>query len=186
MSENITYYYIDPAERDHKAETIPFADALDSFIARMVEPEVRWPVRNREERREISDHKRALIYARDDMTCHVCGEGNAHVLDHIIPRSAFRAEDLHIADRSDNLACSHWGCNEKKSNYRRPTRKRLGVVQQCGDCVRGYGRASDPERWEEENESCADYWGVDPDDVLPVYCRSCGYMGRVPGVEWVM
>ena len=78
----------------------------------------RWPIRNREERTEISAQKRAIIHERDGHICRLCGNGGQMLtIDHIIPRSAFPANMLHIVDRSDNLISACWDCNEGKSNY---------------------------------------------------------------------
>lgn len=95
-------------------------------------------------------------------------------MDHIIPRSAFEAEHLRIADRSDNLVSACWDCNQAKSNYERTQRKRMGVVVACWYCLNpGHG---------EHEEAFLPY----PVDVL-VYCGRCGGDSHVPAVEgWVL
>jgi len=141
----------------------------------------RWPVRNREERTPIDSQKRAIIHERDGRICRLCGIGGVRLtVDHIIPRSTFRAEWLHIADRSDNLISACWDCNMGKSNYEHPQRKRMGVVVECWDCANPW---YDPEHYLDE---LADQ---DPRPATPVlvYCGRCGITNGAPAVEgWVL
>lgn len=148
------------------------AYVLADFIERQETPLERWPVRNREERLPIESQKRAIIHERDGNVCRYCGIDTILTVDHIIPRSTFPADQLHIADRSDNLISACWPCNEGKSNYERDQRKRLGVVATCWYC-------QDLSR--------------DEADELPVpvcelvYCGRCGGISRVPEVQgWVL
>jgi len=145
------------------------ADLIDSQET----PFQRWPVRNREERTPIGSQKRAIIHERDGNICKYCGIDSVLLtVDHIIPRSAFPADQLEIADRSDNLISACWPCNEGKSNYERDQRKRLGVVAACWYC---------------QDHSRDEY------DELPMplnalaYCGRCGGISRVPEVAgWIL
>ena len=168
--------YFRDSWKEPKSEGIrAFAAGLDVTIARLQEPQRRWPVRNREERTPIGSQKRAIIHERDGKACRSCGNANCLLtVDHIIPRSAFEIEDLHIADRSDNLVSACWDCNRAKSNYERPQRKRMGVVVRCWYCLNpGHGP---------DEEAFLPY----PVDVM-VYCGACGGDSHVPAVEgWVL
>lgn len=69
-------------------------------------------------RRRISKRKRAEIYARDDWTCHICGdpvnrsakvpESDAPTLDHVIALAAGGAH------HESNLRTAHFYCNSVK------------------------------------------------------------------------
>lgn len=146
----------------------PFAVALSRSLEAWATPYERWPVANREEREPIESQKRAIIHLRDGEICRFCGVDDVLLtVDHIIPRSAFTPDQLHIADRSDNLISACWPCNEAKSNYERPQRKRLGVTTNCLSCRRG----------DEDQE--------EPPGVL-VFCGRCG-VSRAPQIEgWVL
>ena len=148
--------------------------SLGEILALEEEPATRWPVRNREPREPINSQKRAIIHERDGGRCRYCARTDERlVLDHIIPRSAFPANQLHIADRSDNLHSACWGCNEKRSNYEAIHIKRLGVVTKCWHCIH-------PE-YDGDNEMELPY----PVTVL-VFCGRCG-ISTVPSVEgWVL
>lgn len=167
---DITGYYDESRVLDGTIKAI----SLGAILALEEAPAIRWPVRNREPREPISSQKRAIIHERDGGICRYCGRGERRlVLDHIVPRSAFPAHQLHIADRSDNLHSACWDCNEKRSNYEAIHIKRLGVVAKCFYCVH-------PE--------------YDGDDGLElpcqvqvhVFCGRCG-VSTVPTVEgWVL
>lgn len=160
--------WIQPKRDVTQAYAVTLAMAIEEWAT----PYERWPVVNREPRTPISSQKRALIHMRDGDICRMCGIDDVILtVDHIIPRSAFRAEDLPIADRSDNLISACWPCNEAKSNYERSQRKRLGVVTACWYC-----KASE----------------LDDDERLPypvdklVFCGRCG-ISHVPEIEgWVL
>ena len=172
---DILGYFRDSWKEPDRHEYRTYAMALDDVIATLQVPLERWPVRNREERTPIDSQKRAIIHQRDGGACRSCGNANCQLtVDHIIPRSAFEAEDLFIADRSDNLVSACWPCNQAKSNYERTQRKRMGVVVRCWYCVNpGHG---------EHEEAFLPY----PVDVL-VYCGRCGGDSHVPAVEgWVL
>lgn len=145
--------------------------SLGQILERIQTPAYRWPIRNREERTEISSQKRAIIHARDGGLCRYCGDGG-HLLtvDHIIPRSAFPADKLHIADRSDNLISACWDCNEGKSNYENDQRKKMGVTVACWDCT---NHAHDDER---EDRPYAPHLA---------FCGRCG-ITRVPELSWIL
>lgn len=135
---------------------------------------VRWPVRNREERTEISSQKRAIIHERDGGICRYCAKTGMLVVDHIVPRSAFLAGDLEVADRSDNLHSACWGCNEARSNYETGFRKRLGVTAACFYCL--------------HPEHCSEYSDGEP---LPypvnilAFCGRCG-ISNVPSMDCIL
>lgn len=153
-------------------------------LAEILDEEIhlrRWPVRNREERTRIDSHKRAIIHERDGHICRMCGIGGVRLtVDHIVPRSAFRADSLHIADRSDNLISACWDCNMDKSNYEHPQPKRMGVVRECWDCANPW---HDPEYYLD------DLADSDPRPATPVlvYCGRCGITNGAPAVDgWVL
>lgn len=148
--------------------------SLAEILAFEEEPPTRWPVRNREPRTPINSQKRAIIHERDGGICRYCGTPDEQlVLDHIVPRSAFPANQLHIADRSDNLHSACWDCNERRSNYEAVHIKRLGVVVQCWYCV-------NPE-YVDESELEMPY-----PVTVRVFCGRCG-VSSVPSIEgWVL
>lgn len=168
---DILGYYDDSwyVPREPKVRT--FSMALGDLLDRQEVPFERWPVRNREPRTPITSQKRAIIHERDGGICRLCGTGGHRLtVDHIIPRSAFPADQLHIADRSDNLISACWDCNEKKSNYERDQRKRMGVTAACWYCV-----------YPHFEEDRLPY----PVETL-VYCGRCG-ISHVPAVKaWVL
>lgn len=170
MSEtkSITAYYF---ESNLKQETLEPMTLAEIFAEPTPEP-TRWPVRNRQERTEISSQKRAIIHDRDGGRCRYCGEENLMLtVDHIIPRSAYLADQLHIADRSDNLISACLPCNEQKSNYESFTRKIMGVTPACWDCL---NHAHDDEY--REDRPLAKYL---------VFCGRCG-ITYVPELSWVL
>lgn len=135
----------------------------------------RWPVRNREERTEIGSQKRAIIHERDGKMCRYCATTDRLlVVDHIVPRSAFLAEDLRIADRSDNLHSACWGCNESRSNYETSFQKRLGVTAACFYCTH-------PEYLAGDNEPLQLPYPVN----ILAFCGRCG-VSTVPSLDWIL
>jgi hypothetical protein len=75
--------------------------------------------------RDYEDNRMAVlesIYWRDDSSCAYCWrdipftKGN---IDHVIPRSAWSAEWLWLADDSSNLVAACQDCNREKSNFYR-------------------------------------------------------------------
>lgn len=173
---DILGYYDDSwwVERPEETEIKSFAVSVQETLAAMEIPYERWPVRNREPRTPIDSQKRAIIHERDGGRCWMCGTvGHVLTVDHIIPRSAFLPEDLDAADRSDNLISACWDCNQKKSNYERHQRKRLGVVVKCWYCM-------NPHHGEGEDSFL-------PHPVtIQVYCGRCG-ISNVPTVKgWVL
>lgn len=174
---DICGYYKD--SRPPSAHGNTYADALDEAIAMWETPFTRWPVRNRQPRTPIRSQKRAIIHERDGGSCKMCGiAGVMLTVDHIIPRSAFAADDLATADRSDNLVSACWPCNERKSNFESSGSKRLGVVMACWYCLH-------PEHGE------PDEYGYSLEDPVTasvkVFCGRCGVTSAVPAVEgWVL
>lgn len=167
---DITGYYDASRVMSGAIHAVSLGAILDAEEA----PATRWPVRNREPRTPISSQKRAIIHARDGGICRYCGTPDERlVLDHIIPRSAFPAHQLHIADRSDNLHSACWDCNARRSNYESIWTKRLGVVARCFYCLH-------PEHEGDDAEPLP-Y----PVTVL-VFCGGCG-VSSVPTIEgWVL
>lgn len=170
---DITAYYDDSLRpRPGEIRAISLAD----LFAEIETPFERWPVRNREPRVPIESQKRAIIHERDGGICRLCGTGG-HILtvDHIIPRSAFEAHDLGIADRSDNLVSACWDCNQRKSNYESVWTKRLGVVVACWYC-------RNPQYGEQDET----FDGLPYPVTVPVFCGRCG-ISSVPEVaRWVL
>lgn len=170
---NILRYGLEP-HVDHGIRTL--AEVLPEWMEMMSTPRTRWPVLNREERLPISSLKRALIHARDDWSCKYCYEdarGEMFVVDHIVPRSAFPADKLYIADRSDNLQTACYSCNDKRSNYEHWHDKRDGVTQKCWRCE----YPPDPD------------WPGDFDPsgmVLPAWCGTCYAPSYVPSISWIL
>ena len=150
-----------------------FAEILAEAIEEWATPYERWPVRNREPRTPISSQKRAIIHLRDGDACRTCGvDDQMLTIDHIVPRSAFPADQLHIADRSDNLISACWPCNEAKSNYERTQRKRLGVVVACWYCL---------------SASSGEDLPTDRPVNQIVFCGRCYGVSYVPEVQgWVL
>lgn len=166
---DITAYAFD--SRAHHEHT----DSLGSLLGRLEQQPTRWPVHNREERWPIDSQKRAIIHERDGGICRLCGTGG-HVLtvDHIIPRSTYQPDKLHIADRSDNLISACWECNMSKSNYEAPQSKRIGVTACCWECLAGVSIDNDP-GWEIER----------PEMNVIAFCGRCG-ITRVPSLAWIL
>lgn len=158
--------YYDQSWRQSSGSALePFAVALERSLKAWATPFERWPLVNLEPRTQIDSRKRAIIHLRDGDICRFCSTDNELLtVDHIIPRSAFKVADLEVADRSDNLISACWPCNESKSNYERPQRKRLGVVPECSNCT----HHEEP---------------TDGTEVL-VYCGHCG-TSRAPQ-RWVL
>ena len=125
---NITGYFRDSLNPYNGPESVTLADGLDETIEELSSPRTRWPILNNEPREPVSPSKRAIIYQRDGEQCWYCwtGGGGPLQLDHIIPRTAFPAHQLHIADRSDNLVTACTSCNEAKSNYESSNIKQIG------------------------------------------------------------
>ena len=166
---DITGYY-DQSYAETPANSDPLQ--LADMIATLETPLQRWPIRNAAERTEIPSRKRAIIHDRDGHICRYCGTRPGMLtIDHIIPRSAFPADQLHIADRSDNLISACWECNMGKSNYENNQRKKMGVTTMCWDC---------------QNHVHPDEERPDrPGAGIMAYCGQCG-ITMVPGLEWIL
>lgn len=168
--------YMNESEAQHDHIT---ARSLGEILDEPELPRLRWPVRNLEERTPIEPLKRALIHERDGNICRHCGDMHQRgrlVLDHIIPRSAFPPDQLHIADRSDNLISSCWPCNEHKSNYEDDHRKRPGVTAMCWGCQNPELNREDMEPEELE---------LVPELRVIAFCGRCGFT-TVPDLSWIL
>ena len=172
---DITAYAFESIKRQEFGDPQTLEAGMDNLVARLGIPAARWPVRNREERTPIPSQKRAIIHERDGGACRICGTGG-HMLtiDHIIPRSTFTENQLHIADRSDNLISACFGCNEEKSNYEYPQDKRLGVTAACWECQNSI---SIDNEWDDDIER--------PHMTIQAFCGRCG-ITRVPDLAWVL
>lgn len=196
LAHDALWYQSDPEEVGHTTITGYFTEGrktgtsimslgeiLEAGWESMTRSPQRWPIRNREERTPISSQVRALLYGRDGAICHVCGRGGMMTVDHIIPRSAFRPDQLHIADRSDNLVNVCWDCNSEKSNFYTCFTKRLGVTPRCGWCAAGHSYADHPDC----GEDCPTWDELYGDGrTYQVYCGRCGHGATVPSLEWVL
>ena len=164
------------AHEKGESEVEPIGGLVKEAIERIREPEMpaRYPIRNHEPRIEIPKWVRAGIYHRDGQACVYCHTKDAQlVLDHITPRSSFPAHQLHIADRSDNLATACWDCNDAKSNYTAPNHhlRKPGITHTCPDCLINLSLD----------------WSVTIDGplTLPAFCLRHGAVTQVPNEQWI-
>lgn len=142
----------------------------ETLIPQWKQERKRHPVNNHEERLPIESVKRAIIHERDGNRCKYCGiHSKEMVLDHIIPRSSYFADQLTVADRSDNLQSACWTCNENRSNYETSQRQRPGVTYACWEC-----RNPDP------------YPDDYPGGPIPAYCGRHGGITGVPDEGWLL
>lgn len=115
-------------------ESLRITEAVDAAMATIGTVYERMPVLNREARTNPEEN-RALwgaLMRRDGGKCWMCGRADDFmVIDHLTPRSSFPADQLDVADRSDNLSIACWDCNQDKSNRAFPFRKPLGIVWHC-------------------------------------------------------
>lgn len=170
-------------------DVLMLRDILDGVLESAAAEPVRAEVRNREPRVQMGGHKWHLIHERDGGRCWMCGDlvpkGTGEV-DHLIPRSSFAADDLHIADRSDNLRTACVGCNQRKSNFliwwAPVDGVTIGVTAKCWDCANdcGIDPEIDPEGY---SEYWADRWT--PQMTVPAYCARCGHTW-VPDAGWLL
>lgn len=176
-TRDITGYFTD-SEVNHDGDVVMLSDAIADLLDEMTKPRTRWPIRNRAEREPIEARKRAIVHERDGV-CWYCQDWALFQVDHIIPRSAFPANMLHIADRSDNLVSACRDCNMSKSNYEHSARKRPGVTIACWDCRN---------LWYDPNDYVDDLAEVDPRPAMPLlaYCGRHGNIGQVPGLDWIL
>lgn len=170
------YFTMPPSDPDEDPK-VRFLEHMN-----MTPDEKRMPVNNRVPRVLMSKQKYALILARDGIGCRYCYEGNEGIeIDHIVPRSAFEADRIDVADRSDNLTVACVPCNQAKSNKNYWYAKRPGVVPACWDCLNpGPDPENEPEAYDEWSE-----WAAENHRHL-VYCGRCGMGAAVPSVSWVL
>lgn len=117
----------------------------------------RMPVGNREERAPIDEVARTLVFRRDRGMCWICGTWAVDpVLDHVRPRSNWPADQLALADRTDNLHVACWDCNEERSN-----RTYLAAPSPAPVVLRCY--------------KCEYQSGLLVGRGIRVYCARCGY-----------
>jgi len=107
-----------------------------------------WTDKRRPPGEYIERHKRDRILKAHDYVCHICGHGDAHELDHVIPWAEWTRHDLSPHDAS-NLAPAHGeacptcgrSCHDDKSaaeaargstryaaRGKRPTEKHPGLI----------------------------------------------------------
>lgn len=182
--QDITYYFNENCS-DEPEDWLsrPLGGLTEKFVAGLERGPQRWPVRNREPRVPVGPIVRGLISGRDGEFCRRCGDAGVMEIDHIIPRCAFRPDQLHIADRSDNLRNVCVDCNESKSNFHTVESKRLGVTRRCGWCVAGHSYM-DHEECDESCPTWGDLYGFGK--TYQVYCGRCGVGAVVPSLEWVL
>lgn len=177
--QHITGYFhesLEPSSPDQGPQKI--SDGMGDLIREWIGHKERWPIRNREERTPINPQKRAIIHARDHDHCAYCPRWDVLNIDHIVPRTAFWIWDLHIADRSDNLISVCRTCNEEKSNFEHPQRKRPGVVIACWECLNPW---YDPDDYEDEGND------PQPHMKIPAFCGRHGAMTMVPEIKgWII
>lgn len=182
-NSDITHYFNEDRRWSEDDELRSMGATLNEIIDELARGPERWPVRNREPRTPISSLIRALLYERDGDFCRRCGKSGMMTVDHIIPRSAFRPDQLHIADRSDNLQNVCWDCNEQKSNFRSGESKRLGVTRRCGWCATGLSCSTEYD-YDEEAPDWEDFYGSG--SVYQCYCGKCGHGALVPSLDWIL
>ena len=142
-------------------EAAQLLEALDEAIDSLKAVNVRHPRRNDEERLPWPTWLRTAIIERDGRHCRWCGQWSAQLeLDHILPRSAFPKYKLALADRTDNIQALCLECNRKKSNYRAPHARRIGVAANCVNCC-------PPAEW------------ADAGHRITVWCATCRAEGHV-------
>jgi hypothetical protein len=143
---------MDDREPQSVADAIRDAFAADALFERL-------PVKNREDRAPIDEAKRMLIFRRDRGMCWICGTyAEDPVLDHLRPRSNWPADQMDLADRSDNLHVACWTCNEERSNVSYLAIPSVApVVYRCFKC---------------EDETP---WLPAAGRGVRVYCAKCGF-----------
>lgn len=178
MNEMLAYMGI-PTTRTDWDEPIQVKSLAEMSLD--FDPPERMPVRNREDRQLYPPVKYALIMQRDGGVCRDCGQEHNLVLDHIIPRSAFPAEHIKIADRSDNLQVMCWNHNTEKSNYDHGHRKRPGVTIECWECETSSRLGTSVE--DEDFPAMSDIYPGARTHLA--YCGKCGY-SAVPSLDWIL
>lgn len=115
---------------------VRLSDALDEWAQMLATTTERMPVLNHEPRLVIGESLRHGLWKREQGLCWICGGSVVRpVADHVRPRSNWPTDQLHLADRSDNLRLACWVCNEKKSNFYFPGgEKPLGITSWCSRC----------------------------------------------------
>lgn len=127
---------------------------------------VRMPVLNHEPRLIVGKMLWAGMWHRDGGRCWICGRwAQRAVADHVRPRSNWPAEELELADRSDNLRVACWDCNTMKSNFDYTGGDNpLGIAIRCTNCQRTDSELMD--------ELCGE-------GRVRCYCFKCGMGGLV-------
>lgn len=156
------------------------AKTLGEILSAPIPEPERLPVLNSEPRVLMDGRKWHLLWERDGFRCLLCGiyvpKGTGEV-DHIVPRSSFAADRLHIADRSDNLQITCVDCNQEKSNYA-PTERSscVGVTSRCWECTVGL---------DDDGYHDVETFGDRPEMTVPAYCGRCGFTW-VPDASWLL
>lgn len=145
------------------SEPETFLEALNEATDAIAHAHERYPRRNDEtSRRWWPLWLRNAIIERDG-GCRGCGRSwGPFEIDHVYPRSMFRARDTHWADRSVNLQTLCVDCNASKSNRRVKFPRRPCISCSCVVCA-----PPDP-----------DY--DDPTKRWPCWCIKCGVASVVP------
>ena len=115
-------------------EMVTLDEALDFIWKPNPGQYERMEVMNREPRGQHGVNRTLWIalMRRDGGRCWMCSSSDGHmVIDHLRPRSNWPADELHLADRSDNLRMACWACNDEKSNRNVPFVAPLPVVWNC-------------------------------------------------------
>lgn len=160
------------------------AKTLGEILAVVDPPPARMPVLNRDPRELLGIEKWTMLRLRDHLLCWMCREvADSPVIDHLVPRSSFRTEELDLADRSDNLRVACWGCNSVKSNFAYDLPVTAGVVLECFWCKHGPGFTS-----EDDSDGWALYWADWdlPHEWVRAFCGACHEFSDVPDEGWLL
>lgn len=115
-------------------DMMPLSGALNEALRAPLAEHERMSVHNYEPRVSPGRNRDlwAAIISRDGPRCWMCRRlSDRLVLDHLRPRSNWAADEIALADRSDNLRIACWSCNEEKSNRLIPFDPPLPIVWTC-------------------------------------------------------
>lgn len=164
--------------------------ALDEMVSGYGVEHTRDTRRNREPRPEPSRNRKTwgALMARDGGRCWICDLRRGFlVADHLRPRSAFEAWQIHYADRTDNLRICCFDCNAEKSNRTMPFRPPPAIVVACLECkendLKSYSEFERNRDWAITVETSMIFFDVAAEDDRLVYCRRHGTVTTVGG-DW--